>query len=108
LLLKGYELVQKEPGTHDWFAVRYTTIENQYAVLDTFASVSERDAHMTTLKANAPTLLRDNPEFFDLDIVARVLKTADIKDLKVGRRVFVIAKQGKEQEMRQFLEVRFK
>jgi quinol monooxygenase YgiN len=111
-LLKGYDLVQNEPETFEWIAARYA-VENkyQYAIVDTFPSDCARNAHLygpigTALKANIPTLLVGNPDILYFDVLASVLRVADITGLKVGLKVLITAKSGKEQEVKQFLEVR--
>lgn len=109
-LLKGYELAKKEPETLQWFAVKYPTIENQYAIIDTFAAHKGRVAHLegpiaAALMEHAPTLLGSQPDIMQAEVLASHIKTSNPTDLKVGLRVFVTAKEGMEEEVKDFLLV---
>lgn len=59
-LLGGKELVSDEPQTVSWYAIQID--EETYAIFDTFADDSGRDAHLNgkvaaALMENAPTIL---------------------------------------------------
>ncbi|KAJ7732718.1 hypothetical protein B0H16DRAFT_1580831 [Mycena metata] len=63
----GYDLVQEEPETIQWYGIRYDDHSPPtFAILDTFRGESGRKAHLTgkvaeALGAHAPTLLAEGP-----------------------------------------------
>jgi quinol monooxygenase YgiN len=69
-------LVQAEPRTTAWFAVRLAP--TRFAIFDTFPDDAGRDAHLSgqvaaALMEHAPDLLSQAPEIQKLDIVAEKL-----------------------------------
>src|ERR1700722_640133 len=97
MLLKCYSIVQAEPETLQWFAVRYTTIENKYAIFDAFPSQDALDADLTgpvpsVLMANAK-LMAANPDMLHLKVIASHAKMTAETKLKVGFRIFITAKE---------------
>ncbi|BAC68152.1 antibiotic biosynthesis monooxygenase [Streptomyces avermitilis] len=75
-LRKGLDLVQEEPGTVAWFAVRLNA--TAFAIFDAFPDVSGRQAHLAgrlaaALMERAPDLLAQPPSIEQLDILAHKL-----------------------------------
>jgi len=72
--LKSAEgLVALEPGTINWYAVRIG--ESKFAIFDTFANESGREAHLNGEVANllmnkAPDLLTHTPQIHKCEILA--------------------------------------
>jgi quinol monooxygenase YgiN len=69
-------LVQEEPQTTAWFAVRLGPA--RFAIFDAFPDDAGRDAHLSgqvaaALMEHAPDLLAQAPEIQKLDIVAEKL-----------------------------------
>jgi quinol monooxygenase YgiN len=72
-LRSGLELVQAEPGTVQWYAVRFD--RRTFAIFDTFADEQGRSAHLggrvaAALMANAADLLSEPPRIEKHDILA--------------------------------------
>src|SRR5262249_55597112 len=75
-LNSGLPLVQQEPGTLTWFAVKLGP--STYAIFDTFANESGRQAHLTgnvaeALMANAAELFSKEPSIEKAEILAAKL-----------------------------------
>jgi quinol monooxygenase YgiN len=71
-------LVQEEPQTTAWFAVRLAPA--RFAIFDTFPDDAGRDAHLSgqvaaALMEHAPDLLSRTPDIQKLDIVAEKLQS---------------------------------
>ena len=72
--LKGaLPLVEEEPQTTAWFAVRLAP--SRFAIFDAFPSVTGRDAHLAgpvaaALMQNAPELLATDPIIEAVDVLA--------------------------------------
>src|ERR1700749_2845180 len=69
-------LVQEEPQTTAWFAVRIAP--TQFAIFDTFPDDAGRDAHLSgqvaaALMEHAPDLLSQAPDIQKVDVVAEKL-----------------------------------
>jgi quinol monooxygenase YgiN len=69
----GLAIVQEEPKTVDWFAVRIGP--SAFGIFDTFDDDSGRQAHLAgrvaaALMAKAPELLAKAPEINKIDILA--------------------------------------
>ncbi|TCD71052.1 hypothetical protein EIP91_000144 [Steccherinum ochraceum] len=126
-LLAGHTLVQNEPETLQWFAIKYDapesnptkTIDTHFLIFDTFAGESGRQAHLEgpiaqALMANRPTLLVEGDEgvaIKKVEVVAsKVSKSSgvpasDVKQgLPVGFRVLLTAKADKVDEVKNFLK----
>lgn len=113
----GYSIVQNdEPGTIQWFAVKYDTVapNSTFAIFDTFTSEAGRQAHLNgqvpvALSANAARLLVPDPvDIRQVEVLASKVEkvTSDKKaGLSVGLRVLIEAKPEKVQTVRQFLTV---
>ncbi|KAJ7476086.1 hypothetical protein FB451DRAFT_1557890 [Mycena latifolia] len=111
-LAAGYDLVQAEPETIQWFGIKYSDhTPPTFAILDTFRAEGGRTAHLTgkvaeALMANAPTLLSAGPEIAQPVVLAnKVVEGTKSKTagLGVGLRVFITAKPDKVQTVREFL-----
>jgi len=76
----GLGLVNEEPLTVTWYAVRFD--ETTFGIFDTFDSDEGRDAHLNgkvakALMANAAELFLEGPTIEKIDIIA--VKTAAAK-----------------------------
>src|SRR6476469_11272959 len=72
----GLALVQAEPATTAWFAVRLGP--STFAIFDVFPGEAGRDAHLSgkvaeALMANAPELLAEEPSIEKIDVLASKL-----------------------------------
>ncbi len=72
----GRALVDQEPETTAWFAVRLSSSE--FAVFDVFPDDSGRQAHLSgrvaeALMAQAPDLFAQPPDIKQLDVIAAKL-----------------------------------
>ncbi len=72
-LRSGLALVQAEPGTAQWYAVRFD--QRTFAIFDTFPTEEGRQAHLAgrvaaALMANAAELLAEPPRIERHDILA--------------------------------------
>ena len=75
-LRSGLALVQAEPKTLQWYAVRFD--RRTFAIFDTFAAEDGRQAHLSgkvaaALMANAPELLAEPPRIEKHDVLAAKL-----------------------------------
>jgi quinol monooxygenase YgiN len=69
----GLAIVQEEPATIHWFAIRMNA--STFGIFDTFADDGGRDAHLAgrvaeALMAKAPDLLAKPPSIEKIDILA--------------------------------------
>ncbi|GAB3681787.1 putative quinol monooxygenase [Salinisphaera aquimarina] len=72
-LESGLELVQNEPGTKTWYAVKLGPAS--YGIFDTFDNESGRDAHLAgevakALMNQAPDLFAEQPQINKVDVLA--------------------------------------
>jgi quinol monooxygenase YgiN len=72
-LKSGLALVQEEPGTTTWYAIRMGP--STFGIFDTFADDSGRQAHLTgkvaaALMAKASELLSQPPTIEKVDVLA--------------------------------------
>ena len=80
--LKGaLDAVREEPGTIEWYAVRFG--ERDFAIFDTFGSEEDRIAHLEgkvgqALVANAPSLLARMPVIERCEILASKEAVAEV------------------------------
>lgn len=75
-LLGGLPLVEAEPGTDAWFALRLGP--STYGIFDAFSDEAGRDAHLAgkvaaALMAKAPDLFVSPPPIQKLDVLAAKL-----------------------------------
>ncbi|KAF7365855.1 Antibiotic biosynthesis monooxygenase [Mycena venus] len=105
-------LVQDEPGTIQWFGVKFTDVAPPtFAIFDTFNSEAARTAHLNgkvaaALFANAPTLFVADPVINKANVLASKVQDGDgslTEGLAVGLRVNFTAKADKVQDVRDFL-----
>ena len=73
LLKSGLALVQEEPGTIQWFAIRFN--QNTFGIFDSFAGEEGRNAHLSgklaaALMAKAGDLLAQPPLIEKVDVIA--------------------------------------
>jgi quinol monooxygenase YgiN len=75
-LRSGLQLVEQEPGTTAWFAIRlgYST----FGIFDAFPDDSGRQAHLSgrvaaALKAKTPELFAEPPDIEKADVLAAKL-----------------------------------
>ncbi|KAJ7761971.1 hypothetical protein DFH07DRAFT_903202 [Mycena maculata] len=106
----GYDLVQAEPETIQWFGVQYADhTPPTFAIFDTFRTEAGRAAHLSgkvaeALMANAATLLSEGPDIASLNVFGnKVTGGNTAAGLSVGLRVFLTAKPDKVQALREFL-----
>jgi quinol monooxygenase YgiN len=69
----GLSIVQQEPATMDWFAIRIGP--STFGIFDTFPDEAGRDAHLggrvaAALMAKAPELLAKAPVIEKVDVLA--------------------------------------
>ena len=75
-LKSGLAVVQEEPATTTWYAIRMGP--STFGIFDTFPDDSGRQAHLTgrvaaALMANAPDLLAQPPVIEKVDVLAAKL-----------------------------------
>ena len=73
LLTNAQALVEAEPGTLNWFAVRVG--DTRFAIFDTFNNESDREAHLNgevakALMGKAEELLSETPQIHKCEILA--------------------------------------
>ena len=76
-LKSALPLVQEEPETTAWFAIKLSATE--YGIFDVFPDDAGRDAHLSgpiakALMANAESLLASAPSIQKIDILAEDIK----------------------------------
>lgn len=72
----GLAIVQEEPDTTTWYAIRLGP--STFGIFDTFPDDSGRQAHLSgqvaaALMENAPDLLAEDPAIENVDIIAAKL-----------------------------------
>jgi len=106
-LTSALPLVQQEPATTAWFAIRFGGSE--YGIFDVFPDDAGRDAHLSgavakALMENAPTLLSAPPKIQKLDILAYKLPETPLAQPNTKGLVLTFeAKEGHQQQVEQFL-----
>lgn len=103
----GLPIVQGEPATTQWFALRFGP--SSFGIFDTFPDDAGRQAHLkgqvaAALMAQAPDLFSTAPAIEPVELLAT--KAPGTPDAQVRKALVVIleAKPGKEAEVQQFLE----
>jgi quinol monooxygenase YgiN len=67
-LRSALPLVQQEPATTAWFAIRFG--QSEFGIFDVFPDDAGRDAHLNGAVANASTLLAKPPSIEKIDVLA--------------------------------------
>ena len=72
-LLSALPLVEQEPGTKPWFAVRFGP--STFGIIDAFPDDAAREAHLDgpvgkALAEKADELFASSPEISNLDVIA--------------------------------------
>ena len=75
-LLSGLSLVEDEPATTAWFAIRMGP--SMFGIFDAFPDEAGRDAHLSgqvaaALMAQAPDLFDEEPSINKMDVIASKL-----------------------------------
>lgn len=106
-LLSALPLVQREPGTTAWFAVRFG--RGEYGIFDVFPDDEARDAHLAgpvaqALMERADELFAEAPRIQKLVVLANKMPTAAIPEPDTkGILLTFRAKFGHEADVEQFL-----
>ena len=104
----GRSIVQGEPATVQWFALRFGP--TTFGIFDTFADEPGRQAHLqgqvaAALGARAPELLAQPPSIEKVDVLATKAPAASgAPDVHEGIVALLEARPGQEDELRKFLE----
>ncbi|PBL03376.1 hypothetical protein ARMGADRAFT_13558 [Armillaria gallica] len=103
----GYDLVQAEPFTLQWFALQYDTSNPTYAIFDTFADEEGLKMHANgkiaeALGANSEALLKEAPQLGQIKMLASKVQHG-VETVQVGLRCLLRAKPGKIDIVRNFL-----
>lgn len=105
----GRQIVsESEPLTTEWFGVKLS--DTKYAIFDTFADETGRDAHLNgkvaaALGENAPKLLAEGPEINKVEILASLVRPESAKqDAKLGLYVPLVAKPDQAETVKEFLK----
>ena len=82
-LQSGLGLVEQEPGTTSWFAIRMGP--TSFGIFDTFDDETGRQAHLNgkvaaALMAKAGELLAKPPEIHKMDVLAAKLPSGSSRD----------------------------
>lgn len=82
-LKSGQALVEDEPETTAWFAIRMN--QNTFGIFDVFQSEQGRQAHLAgrvaeALMAKAPDLLARPPAIEKIDVIASKLPESDVAE----------------------------
>lgn len=109
-LKSAVPLVQAEPATSVWFALRFG--RGEYGIFDAFANEAGRQAHLQgqvaiALMAQTPQLLDKAPDIATVDIIASKMPP-DLPELPptaitCGLLLSFRAKEGNELKVEQFL-----
>lgn len=105
-LTSALPLVQQEPATTAWFAIRFG--RSEYGIFDVFPDDAGRDAHLSgpiakALMAKADELLTEPPRIQKLDILAYKLPEAPLAQPNTkGLLLTFEAKQGHQQQVEEF------
>lgn len=107
-LLGGLALVNAEPKTRSWFA--FQTDERSFGIYDTFEAEDGRQAHLTgevakALLASAGDLLENFDATRDIKKVDLLATNHKSGYQNKGLLVIIKAKEGKAQEVENFLQV---
>jgi quinol monooxygenase YgiN len=105
-LISALPLVQQEPATTAWFAIRFG--RSEYGIFDVFPDDAGRDAHLSgavakALMEQAPTLLSEPPKIQKIDVLAYKLPETPLSEPNTKGLVLLFeAKEGHQQQVEQF------
>jgi quinol monooxygenase YgiN len=99
-------LVQAEPGTSAWFAVRFG--RSEYGIVDVFPDEAARSAHLQGAVAAALGAQRDDlfgapPAIERFEVIASKLPAAATEAVTKGLLLTFNAKAGKDDDVAEFL-----
>lgn len=106
-LISALPLVQQEPATIAWFAIRFG--RSEYGIFDVFPDDAGRDAHLSgavakALMEQAATLLTEPPKIQKIDVLAYKLPETPLSEPNTKGLVLTFeAKEGHQQQVEQFL-----
>lgn len=106
-LLSALPLVQQEPATTAWFAIRFG--RSEYGIFDVFPDEAARDAHLAgpvakALMAEADALFTRQPQIHRLAVLADKLPVNAVSEpVRKALLLTFKAKAGHEQQVEQFL-----
>lgn len=105
-LRSALPLVEEEPGTTAWFAVRFG--RNDYGIFDAFADDAARQAHLegpvaTALQQVTGDLLDAPPRIEKIDVIAEKIPIATVEPDTKGLLLTFKAKPGHEPDVEKFL-----
>ena len=106
-LRSALPLVQREPGTSAWFAVRFG--RGEYGIFDVFPDDKGRDAHLSgpvaqALQQRGGELFAKPPRIQKLDVLANKMPAAATRERDTkGLLLTFKAKSGHESDVEQFL-----
>lgn len=107
LLKSALPLVQAEPATAIWFALRFG--RSEYGIFDAFASQEGRQAHLdgevaSALMTQAPQLLEGRPDIASVDVLASKMPPEVLtQEITCGLLLSFRAKEGNELKVERFL-----
>jgi quinol monooxygenase YgiN len=99
-------VVEKEPATPAWFAVRFG--RSEYGIFDAFPDEAAREAHLAgpvakMLMAQSDILFTSPPHIERLDVLAYKLPKVVVEPAEKGLLLTFKAKAGHEKEVQDFL-----
>jgi quinol monooxygenase YgiN len=99
-------LVQQEPGTTEWFALRFG--RGEYGIVDVFSDDAARDAHLSgavadALRARASELFDEPPSLRKFDVLADKLPSVTTAAVTKGLLLTFHAKTGHIDDIEDFL-----
>jgi quinol monooxygenase YgiN len=106
-LRSALPLVQSEPATIAWFAIRFSGTE--YGIFDVFPDDAGREAHLSgpiakALKDRSATLFAEAPRIEQLDVLASKLPKTPVSSPDTKALLLTFApKSGNEGQVEQFL-----
>lgn len=105
-LRSAVPLVQQEPATMSWFAIRFG--RGQYGIFDTFPDDAGRDAHINgevaaLLRQRGPDMLDKRAEVTMIDVLAEKVPATIPDGVTKALLLTLKCKAGHESEVEQFL-----
>ncbi|TDL23514.1 hypothetical protein BD410DRAFT_787359 [Rickenella mellea] len=104
-LLAGHGMLEAEPLTLQWYAIRHASEPHVFAIFDTFAADNGRTAHLNgkiaeALGQNASALLAKGPEIGHVNVLASKIQKGNVK---LGLHVQAEARPEKVEAVKEFL-----